>query len=65
MVEPIVTGGVVLLIIAEIFKFVNRIRTSSCFGNTVTFADAAPSGNNTPTHVTIAEGKKTEYTFDG
>lgn len=63
MVEPIVTGGVVLLIIAEIFKFVNRIRTSSCFGNTVTFADAA--SNNTPTHVTIAEGKKTEYTFDG
>jgi hypothetical protein len=53
MVEPIVTGGVVLLIVAEIFKFVNRIRTSSCFGNTVTFADAAPSGTNTPTHVTI------------
>ena len=57
MVEPIVTGGVVLLIIAEIFKFVNRIRTSSCFGNTVTFADAAPS-------VTLnVEEKKTEYQF--
>ena len=64
MVEPIVTGGVVLLIIAEIFKFVNRIRTSSCMGpfgciqSSVTFANATgPSP-----HINHAD-KKTEYQF--
>lgn len=70
MVEPIVTGGVVLLIIAEIFKFVNRIRTSSCMGpfgciqSSVTFADATSQGPSP--HITInhtTEDKKTEYSF--
>lgn len=64
MVEPIVTGGVVLLIIAEIFKFVNRIRTSSCMGGRVTFVDATSQGPSP--HITInhtTEDKKTEYQF--
>lgn len=68
MVEPIVTGGVVLLIIAEIFKFVNRIRTSSCMGpfgciqSSVTFADATSQGPSP--HITINHtDKKTEYQF--